>query len=177
MDLTLSGEITAHVLTLLKKDAGLARHLAGQFLASVDRQVMASYLLSGELALDLLTRRLKANPQRTVRELGRLAQGEQVRGGGGRRRARAAAATGPRRVKRIKRRKRLSAAQAERLRADVRSFLTKKPWSSRKQLTAAVEFPSQAIYNRIMGELKHAGEVVQKGEKSKTTYAVKGAKK
>ena len=180
MDLTLSGEITARVLTLLKKDTRLAKHFAGQFLSSVDQQTMASYLLSGELALDLLTRRLEANPERTVRELSRLAEGEaQPRGRRGRRvkagRKPAAASAAPRgRGRRVRRRRRLSAAQGEGLRTEVRSFLSKKPWSSRKQLTAAVAFPSQAIYNRIMGELKTAGEVVQKGEKSKTTYAVKG---
>jgi hypothetical protein len=168
MNLTVSGEITARVLTLLKRDTKLARHLAEQFLASVDRQAMACYLLSGELALDLLTRRLRTNPEQTVRELGRLAGAPRGGGRGG-----ARAAESGRRGKRVKRRKRLSPAQAERLRADVRSFLAKKPWSSRKQLTAAVAFPSQAIYNRIMGELKSSGEVVQKGQKSKTTYAVK----
>jgi hypothetical protein len=171
MDLTLSGEITARVLSLVKNDGGLARHLAGQFLASIDRQAMASYLLSGELALDLLTRRLKTNPEQTVRDLNGLAGGARVARPG-----RVRKAAEPRGGKRVKRRKRLSAVQAERLRAEVRSFLARKPWSSRKQLTEAVAFPSQAIYHRIMGELKTSGEVVQKGEKSKTTYAVKAKK-
>ena len=178
MDITLSGEMATHLATTLKKDSKLARALAWQFLATVDKEAMAGYLLSGDVALELLTERLRTDPSRTVRELARIANGEPARPKRGRPRGRPsqrseAAAAKTKRVKR--RRKRLSAAQAERLRTQVQTFLEQNPWSSRKQLADAVAFPSEGLYNRIMGELKKAGTVVQKGEKSKAAYAVKGA--
>jgi hypothetical protein len=170
MDLTLSGEMTAHVLTMAKKDNRLARRLAEQFLAAVDKQAMAAYLLSGDVALELLAQRLRTHPERVVHELAQLADGQPAARGRGRR----AGEPTTRGRRGGRQRRRLGAGQAEQLRARVLAFLAKRPGSSRKQLTAAVEFPSLAIYNRIMGELKKAGEVKQKGGRSKSTYAVMG---
>jgi hypothetical protein len=166
---------------MIKKDTQLAGLLARQLLATVDKPAMAAYLLSVDTALDLLTQRLRADPERTIRELTHLANGKPLGRGG--RSARRKAGRSPqakaehRTTKARKggrRRKRLSAAQAEQLRTQVLAFLAKKPWSGRRPLTAAVAFPSDGLYNRIMGELKKAGKVRQKGEKSKSTYAVKG---
>jgi len=177
MDLNLSSELAARLAIMIKKDRKLSRSLAGQLLTAVDKQAMAGYLFSKDVALELLTRRLRADPERTVQDLTALMRGEAVRqkrGRGGAKPARRGVATvAGRRTTKARRRQRLSAENAEQLRSKVRAYLEKKPWSGRKELTAAVEFPSQAIYNRIMGELKKAGVVKQKGEKSKATYAVK----
>jgi hypothetical protein len=154
---------------MAKKDGKLAQTLAEQFLRTIDPAAIADYLLSADVAVGLLADRIKKNPEATLREL-------QAMPVGGRGRARRpVAAVRPAAVKRGKR-IRMTPGQIDKIKGDVRRFLQQKPWSNRKQISKAVAFPSLAAYNRILGELRAASIVQSRGEKSKTVYALKGAK-
>ena len=76
MDLTLTGDLARHVLAMTKNDKRLARIMARELLASIDRKVMAAYLLTDDLALDLLALRLATDLETTFAELQQLAAGE-----------------------------------------------------------------------------------------------------
>jgi hypothetical protein len=167
MELTITGDLAKQILSASKKDSRLAEQLASQFLTSIDPHAMAAFLLTREVAVSLLADRLRRNPVATIKSLQKLP-------GRGRRpvgRKKAAAAGTPTRGR--KRRRRLTAADVEALKGQVRSFLSKNGWSTRKQLNQAVDLGTQAIYRRIMLELQQAGEVVSKGEKSKAVYGLK----
>jgi hypothetical protein len=174
MQIKLTGEIADHVLALAKKDSKLAQALAQQFLATTDPWAMARYLLGGGAAMAILTARLTTDPRGTVAQLQRLpTRAEEQVPARGRGAKQIVATEKPARRRGRHKRQRLSEEQAEKIKAGVRAFLGKHPAASRKALTKAVRFPSAALYNRIMGELKKAGEVMQKGEKSKTVYSLK----
>lgn len=164
MDLTLSGDIARQIIMLTKKDSKLALALARQFLSTVEPLAMARYLLTQDVATSLLAKRISKSPERTLRQLQRLADGEDAS------RSRRAVRRGGRR-----KRHRLTAEEVQRIKSEVRAFLGRQPWSNRKQVKAVVSFPSLAAYNRIMTELRHEGVIQARGEKSKTVYALKGA--
>jgi hypothetical protein len=180
MDLMLSGEIAKHIFTMTKKDAKLAQAMAQQFLSAIDPGAIAGYLLTADVARRLLAERIKREPERTLRELqaltgggrpgrrgrttGRRSKGPEAPLGQG-----AAAARG----RRGRRRHRMSSEQVAALKEQVRGFLARGRWANRRELSAAVPFPSLAAYNRIMGELRNEGIVRSKGEKSKTVYGIK----
>jgi hypothetical protein len=73
------------------------------------------------------------------------------------------------------RRNRMTPEQSEQVKKRIRAFLTKSPWSTRKEISQHAGISSQAVYRRIMGELRSAGEVISKGQKAKAIYALKGA--
>jgi hypothetical protein len=163
MDLTLSGDIAKQIITLTKKDSRLAMALARQFLTSVEPLAMARYLLTPEVATNLLAQRIAKNPEQTLKQL----QGLVGQPAG---RVTAKRAGRPARRKRH----RLTADEIQRIKSEVRGFLGRHPWSNRKQIGDAVAFPSLAAYNRIMAELRREGAIQAQGEKSKTVYSVKG---
>jgi hypothetical protein len=171
MDLTLSGDIAKHIITMTKKDNKLAEAMAREYLKTIPEPAIADYLLTQDVVLSLIADRLHKNPELTLRQLQDLAVGKAARAPRGRGPIRRAVkkAAGRKRV-------RLSGDQVEGLKSKVRSFLGGHPWSNRKQLFAAVRFPSLAVYNRILGELRESRVVQSKGEKSKTVYALFGAK-
>jgi len=169
MDLVLTGALAKQIISMAKKDSKLAQTLAEQFLRSVDPAALARYLLSADVAVALLADRIKKNPEATLRELQALPVGGQGRAKRLAAAARPAAAKGGKRI-------RMTPGQVEKLKSDVRRFLQQRPWSNRRQLSKAVAFPSLATYNRILGELRAASIVQSKGEKSKTVYALRGAK-
>jgi hypothetical protein len=163
MDLTLSGDIAKQIITLTKKDSRLALALARQFLSSIEPLEMARYLLTPEVATNLLAQRIAKNPEQTLRQLQSLTT-QPV--------ARPAARKAGRPARR--KRHRLTTDEIQRIKSEVRGFLGRHPWSNRKQIGDAVAFPSLAAYNRIMGELRREHAIQAQGEKSKTVYAVKG---
>lgn len=167
MDLVLTGALAKQILVMAKKDGKLAQTLAEQFLRTIDPATIADYLLSADVAVGLLADRIKKNPEATLRELQALPLG------GGRPTKKVAA---PRVAAKRGKRIRLTPGQIEKIKSDVRRFLQQKPWSNRKQISKAAHFPSLAAYNRIMAELRAASIIQSKGEKSKTVYALKGAK-
>jgi outer membrane biosynthesis protein TonB len=79
MELMISGDFAEKILSLLKKDKGLATSLAGEWLERVDNAAIAEYLLTREIATDLLASRLVTAPEQTVEELQALAAGKTVK--------------------------------------------------------------------------------------------------
>lgn len=159
----------------MERDDKLARALARQFLSTVDAALMAEYLLEEEVAVALLAARFRKNPEQTIQDL----QAMQGAGAPVRRRAKGKGAPAVRPVvgkKRGAKRYRLNAAKVAELKAQVRAHLAKQRWATRKELTAVVDLPTQAIYRRIMTELQEAGDIISKGEKAKRVYALKGAR-
>jgi len=59
----------------------------------------------------------------------------------------------------------------------IKKFLKAHPWATRKEMSNVADIPTQAIYRRIITELRTSGEVISQGEKSKAVYALKGTKK
>jgi hypothetical protein len=166
MELTITGEFVKQVLAASKKDTRLANTLARRYLATIDGGAMASYLLTQDVAVALLADRLRKDPVGTVRALQRMPAA-------GGRAARGRVAPGARAGK--AKRRRLNKAQSQELKRQVKAFLAKHPWATRRQLTRVVPLTTQAVYRRIMQELQDAGEVVCKGKKSKAVYALSGA--
>ena len=140
MDLTLTGDIAKQIITLTKKDSRLALALARQFLTTVEPLAMARYLLTPDVATNLLAQRIAKNPEQTLRQLQGLTGHPVV--------ARAAAKRPGRPARR--KRHRLTVDEIQRIKSEVRGFLGRHPWSNRKQIGDAVAFPSLAAYNRIM---------------------------
>lgn len=161
----------------MDKDDKLAKALARQFLSTIEPSAMAEFLLEEEVAVALLAARFQKSPEQTIQELQMLqgiAPAKPVKRRGrppGRPAKRAAAAVGR---KRGAKRRRLKATQVEQLKGQVRAYLAKHRWATRKELTSAINLPTQAIYRRIMTELHDAGDIISKGEKAKRVYALKG---
>jgi hypothetical protein len=176
MDLAITGVLAKQLLSMSKKDPQLAQALALQYLDSIDKVSMARYLLSGEIALKLLVERFALNPEKTVRDLQALPERKPGARRGRKPKALEIVKAEPvaKRGRRGRRRHRLSADQVEGIKAQVITFLKRQPWSTRKAISKAVDFPSLALYNRIIGELKNSGEVIQKGQKAKALYALDG---
>jgi hypothetical protein len=164
MELMIKGEFANHLIAQAKKDRALALAMAREYVATLDPVALQTYLLSRNVALELLTDRLQKRPEQTFGELSKLAASRAPKRGAGRRPT-------PRK------RQRLTAARIEQLKAQVCKFLAAHPWSNRKQIAAAGGIPTPAIYIRIMGELRQAKRVVARGKKAKTVYAMKSAKR
>lgn len=169
MELTITGDLAKQILTASKKDGRLAEALARQYLSAIDPGAMAAFLLTHDVAMALLAERLRKDPVSTIRALQGL-PGRRGRAPVSGTRRKAGRAGG-------RRRKRLTAGEVAQLKAQVKTFLARMGWATRKQLTGAVALETQAIYRRIMGELQQAGDVVSRGEKSKAEYALKGAQR
>jgi hypothetical protein len=173
MDLILTGDLARHVLAMTKNDKRLARIMARELLAGIDRKVMAAYLLTDDLALDLLALRLSADLDTTLAELEQLATGKLP----SRRTARARRARPvAKKQARPKKRAHVTATQVAAIKTRVQAVVRKGP-ASRNQICSAVKFPSVSVYNRIMGELRTAGVVIAKGKRGKTVYVRGKAKR
>lgn len=174
MNLTIKGELAKKLYTLAKKDPALARALATQWLDRIDATRMYEYLLDQKMVVELLTQRLQKAPEKTLAELMELAAGKPVkRSRGDKKVPRAARVKQPKAAK--PQRQRFTAAQVTAAKNAIKAHLAKSPGATRKQLGAVAKIPTQAIYRRIISELKDSGEVVSSGEKSKTVYALKSA--
>ena len=159
MELMIKGEFAKHLIAQARKDRALADALAREYVATVDPLALQAYLLSRNVALELLTDRLHRRPEQTFGELSRLASKAPRRSAG-------------RRAPVPRKRQRLTAARVEQIKAQVCKFLATHPWSNRKKIAAAGGIPTAAIYVRIMGELRQAKRVVARGKKAKTVYSV-----
>jgi len=170
MNLVLSGDFARHILAMVRKDGKLAEAMAQQFLGSIDPAALAGYLLTPEVATALLAERIKRSPEGTLAELQRqlghapVLSADGRRGGGS---VRLRSGRGARRS-----RHRLSPAEVAQIKDRITRFLAQHPWSSRRQISGAVQFPSLAAYNRIMTELRQEGAVASRGEKAKAAYAL-----
>lgn len=171
MELTITGEFAERILATSKKDSRLAQALAERYLEAVDATAMARFLLTRAVAASLLAERLKKDPAGTIRLLQRLPAASGARRAPLRKVAVSVAAPKPAKRKR----QRLGEGESDRVKNQVRAFLAKHPWATRKDLQRAAHLPTQAIYRRIMGELQRSGEVVSKGRKATVAYALKGA--
>ena len=184
MQLNITGEFVKSVLEASPKNSDLLAQIADQLLASVDQGAMAAYLLTREAAVSLLAERLAGDPVGTVNALQGLPGREESAPKPARRgREKAATAAKPRgrrpgakgkgKGKGKGKRQRLTSEQAADLKQQVRAFLKSNGWSTRRELTAAVELSTQAIYRRIMGELQEEGIVVAQGQKATAVYGLK----
>ena len=172
MDVPITGDFVRQILAT--KNARLARALAGQFLAAIEPSALAGFLLTRDVALGLLADRLRRDPGGTIRVLiklpGRRGSLRALRG------ASSPALPRPGRgAPGRKRRKRMTQAEVADLKGQVKAFLAKHRWATRRQLTQVVDLPTQAIYRRIMEELQNEGHVISRGIKANVTYALKGA--
>lgn len=79
MELVITGEFAEKILTLLKKDKGLANSLAAEWLDRVELPKMATYLFTQKVAAELLAARLVSDPQGTMKDLQALAAGDAVK--------------------------------------------------------------------------------------------------
>ncbi len=151
--------------------------LALHLFHTVPQEILYSYLLTPHVAENLLADRLQKNPEKTFRELEKLAK----RGWGPKfrrssmdgKKATLTAKVRPG-IKRRRKRQRLSADRIEEFKTQILKFLSANRWASRKQIDSVVDIPTQANYTRIMSELRKSKQIISKGEKSKTVYSLKG---
>ena len=178
MDFMISGEFTKYLLTVAKKDKTMTHAIALQLVHTVSPEILYSYLLTPQVAESLLADRLQKNPEKTLRELEGLAKngrGTKSRRPSKNGRKVTLTAKVPRGVKRRNKRQRLSLDRIEEFKTQVLKFLSANRWATRKQIGTVVAIPTQAIYTRIMSELRQSKQIVSKGEKSKTVYSLKGS--
>ena len=185
MQLNLTPDFVKQVLESSPKSSDLGNQLAAQLLASIDQQAMATYLLTKETAVSLLAQRLQSDPVGTIKVLQDLperldAPEEPARRGrkkkaapGAPKKAKTAAKPQGRKAKAKGKRQRLTEEQAADLKKQVCTFLKENGWSTRKELTSAVDLSTQSIYRRIMDELQEEGVVIAKGTKATAVYGVK----
>jgi hypothetical protein len=192
MELTIKGEALDTFVKMASKDEALAKALARQWIRETEPTALAAYLLySADLVADLLAERFTADPQGTVDALGKLPErtsplpGPRRRGRPpgrppGRKAARRARAARPSRTRgrrgpgRPPKRRAYTPDQISALKKLIVSYIGKHPGATRKQLHEAIDFPSLAIYHRVMGELRDDKVIIARGDRSKTTYTVKG---
>lgn len=182
MELVVNEDFTRKLLAYTKIDDRLAMALAQQILSTSFPAELAYYLLTPDIALRLLTERIQKFPAQTIRDIEKLPQinsnprGRKAPPRIGWNRSTVAdrsKAVGGKRHKR----KHLRSEEVDKIKNKIKSFLAQHPWSNRKDITAAADIPSMAIYNRIISELKDSKTVIAFGEKARTTYALKGTSK
>ena len=173
MQLILTHEIAKELLAL--HDDNLAQSLARQFLDLLPEEAKRSYLFTPDVATRLLLQRFEQEPDETLEDLFRLLEGKAVVRKRAHVRGRKAPAPAKRQGRPSKKRIKTSPERSEDLKAKVLAFLRKNPWSSRKQIQAAIQFSSAAIYRRILLELKAARQLKQRGTKATSEYALAGA--
>lgn len=175
MELTIKGELMRYLFALTKQDNRVAQALAWQWIQEIDPTALHAYLLSADVAQRLLADRLKQDPEGTLMALGKLpprTSPPRRRGRPSGRRPAAAKKNG-----RGAKRPRYGAEKITKIKEQIHNYLTKNPWSNRKSISQAVRIPSQALYHRIMTEMRDGGLIASKGQKSKTVYAAKGRRK
>jgi hypothetical protein len=179
MQFTLTDSLLNQLIKLKTFDKSLSTALAADLLDLKEPLSMAQFLLTREVALELLAGKLMEAPARTLRTLeampDRTAGPPRRRPGKQSRRAKRTKA--PRsRVTRAKakqssnKRIRLTPGQTEKLKERIQAFLRANPGSSRKEILRAAKIPTEAVYNRVMGELREAGVVTVKGERRFARY-------
>ena len=179
MEFTFGGEFVSQLVLMAKKDPKLARAMAAEVMTGMDLEALGVYLMRGDVAVGLLTARIMRDPATTLAELHALEQSASPSAKKPPRTKRAVKApvrkkpAAPARTTR----KRLTRDEAEQKKSAILTYLDKNPWSGRKQITAVAQVSTQAVYARLMSELKNAGVVVSRGQKAKTRYAVATAKK
>ena len=176
MELTVTGSFVKQILEATPANAKLKDTLASQLISAVDPHAMAAYLLTKDAAVSLLSERLKKEPVKTMtalQDLPKRANGKPEPAKKSRKKVEAKTAPKPRRkAKSNGKRRRLSGEEVSDLKEQVRSFLKTNGWSTRKELTSAVDLNTQAIYRRILSELQEEGAVIAQGEKSKAVYGL-----
>jgi len=179
MQLALTPEILKTLADQLADNPRLANTLAQHLLAVTNKLAMANYLLADGVAYKLLTERLRAKPKKTLMEVAGLTEGARApEPRAARRRGRPKAKAAIKRPPKAKpkARQRLSARQSAGLKRRVVTFLKANPGATRAQIEEAVSFPSPSVYTRVIKELKAERLVVQKGERAKAIYALRGTK-
>ncbi len=191
MEFSFGGQFVNQLVSMSKNDPKLARALAQEVMEGMDLDALGAYLLRGGAAVDLLTERLMADPAGTLQDLHALETPKakpKKKGAkkGAKSKAKKPAAKKPAAKKPVAKkaaaakpatRKRLTRDEAEQKKAAIVAFLKKNPWSGRKEIAAVAQVNTQAVYARLMSELRNAGVVVSRGVKAKTRYAAAGAKK
>ena len=181
MELTIKGDALKTFLGLARTDEQVARTIARQWIQEVEPDALNAYLLySTEVAAGLLAERFTRDPEGTMAAMSKLPArtsplpAQRGRPAGQPAAAGKARAPGRKRGRRRKRR-RYSAAEIAALKQQIVAFIARRPGTTRKQLHDAIEFPSLAIYHRVMGELRDAKLISAKGDRSKTTYTARKA--
>lgn len=178
VELLISGDLAQQVLALAQRNPKVARSLAQQFVARIEPVALQRFLLDDATAIDVLAKRLVQDPKRTIDGLQRLPVAKRARAvavavaaGKG-----PVAAPSPARppARRTRRRQHLSAQQAAVLKQAIRQYLAAHPGANRRGILGAVEIPSDGLYNRLIGEMRAAGELAVSGARSSTTYSLKG---
>ena len=201
MEFTIRDEVASYLVTAVKKDDKLAKAIAKDFVNNIDLQALALYLVPSEVAVELLVARLQKDPDVTLADLKKLAEGKSVRpprkakrgrpaGKVTRKRAPAAKAKAKAKAKAPAKapakpkkkakvagtRKRMTPAQAAEVKATILAFLKANPWASRREIADKAGLSSMAVYTRLMGELRKEKKVISRGTKAKMVYALTGAK-
>lgn len=166
MELVLKGDLQKYFLSLVKRDARVARALASQWLEEIETTPMHAYLLSEATATALLTARFKRDPEGTLAALAQLSPRSSPRPPERTRQTLPKRAMG-------RKRPRYTTAQVGKLKDQILRFLGANPGANRKQINNAVKIPSLALYHRVMGELRDAKMITAKGDRSKTTYNIR----
>jgi hypothetical protein len=201
MELMIEGELAEQFIVLIRKEHKLAKLLAEQLLREPWADKATSFLMSESTVVDLLAERLRNDPQKTLEALQSLAKGEgpaaskktrkrrqkgvtQIAAapipkpktrGRGRAKAKAVVKAGAVKAKakpKTKRRKRLNTDEIGQLKASIIKHLGERTWSTRKEIVASTSVPTEAIYNRVMVELRRENRIVIQGKKSKTVYGL-----
>jgi hypothetical protein len=167
MELVLKGDLQKYFMSLVKRDAQVARALASQWLEEIEATPMHAYLLSEVTATALLTARFKRDPEGTLAALAQLPprSSPKPRRGGPKKARRTAAKSAMGR-----KRPRYTTAQVSKLKDQILRFIGANPGANRKQINNSVKIPSLALYHRLMGELRDEKMITAKGDRSKTTY-------
>ena len=171
MEFLFGGDFVDQLVSKAKKDPELALALAHEVMGMVDPQKLEAYLMAGDVPADLLTSRLMADPAATLAELHALAERLNPPRKKPRKKPKKVARAKKAPAKKPARRKRLTREEAEKKKAAIVAFLKKNPWSGRRQIAEVAEVETQAVYARLMSELRETGQVVSRGQKAKTRYA------
>lgn len=172
LEFLITGDLAKQVLGLAQRDPKLARTLAQQFVARVDPAAMQQFLLDEVTAIELLAKRLAHDPARTLDQLQRLPLAKRAPRPAKTPAPRAAAASAPRTGRR-RRRQQLSAADAAVLKRAILQYVGAHPGANRRGILGAVAIPTDGLYNRLMSELREAGELRVSGARSSMVYTLK----
>lgn len=193
MELTLTGPLANRLYDLAKDDPDLARALAQQFIDQVEPSALYGYLLDHETIISLLTTMLQQNPEQTLTDLQLLAAGKKATAPSAAKIHAPAAAPARTKAKPQARktkakakpaakkakaqsggRRRFTKDDVEAIKDKLSAFLQTEGWVTRRQLESVVEIPTQALYRRVIGEMREEGRIVSKGQKAKTVYSAPG---
>lgn len=182
MHLTLSDFLIKALVAQGKLDKRLATALASDLLDQKEPVYLATFLLDRDAAMELLAKRLLEAPEQVLRAVEAMPVREAApppkRRGRRPGRKKAARRLGrPKKVQAKKaakpKRRRMIPARTKKLKDKICAFLKANPGSSRSEIIKAARVPGEAIYNRVMGELREAKEVKVKGDRRMARYSLK----